>query len=182
MCSGSDPNALPGESTSHREHPNWRLCQARQCDLLLGGISIAVLWLAVSVCSDFCTVLWHAIRFESMYYLCGLCFRQYRRRTKRGGSYGLAPPALHRLAGGQFWPDGKCLFCSLLWAHANVELAVVRFFFGSRVGTLFELFWDFHVRRVKKWGHISSSLLGLAFRRFLVAGSEGRVFSSSEVF
>ena len=50
---------------------------------LLGGISAAVLWLVVSVCSDFCTVLWHAMRFESMYYLCGLelavsgCFRQF---------------------------------------------------------------------------------------------------------
>ena len=50
---------------------------------LLGGSSAAVLWLVVSVCSDFCTVLWHAIRFESTYYLCGLelavsgCFRHF---------------------------------------------------------------------------------------------------------
>ena len=39
---------------------------------LLGGSSAAVLWLVVSVCSDFCTVLWHVTRFESTYYLCGL--------------------------------------------------------------------------------------------------------------
>ena len=58
----------------------------------------------------------------------------------------------------------------------------MRFHFGSGVGTFFELFWDFYVRRVKKWGHISGSVSGLAFRRFLVAGSEGRVFLSSEVF
>ena len=50
---------------------------------LLGDISAAVLWLVVSVCSDFCTVLWHVIRFESTYYLCGLelavsgCFRHF---------------------------------------------------------------------------------------------------------
>ena len=50
---------------------------------LLGDISVAVLWLVVSVCSDFCTVLWHVIRFESTYYLCGLelavsgCFRHF---------------------------------------------------------------------------------------------------------
>ena len=101
---------------------------------------------------------------------------------KAGGLVRPRPPALHRLAGGQFGPDGKCLFCSLLWAHAKVELVEVRFHFGSGVGTFFELFWDFYVRRVKKWGHISGSVSGLAFRRFLVAGSEGRVFLSSEVF
>ena len=29
------------------------------------------------------------------------------------------------------------------------ELVEVRFHFGSGVGTFFELFWDFYVRRVK---------------------------------
>ena len=53
---------------------------------------------------------------------------------KVGGLVRPRPPALHRLAGGQFWPDGKCLFCSLLWAHAKVELVEVRFHFGSGVG------------------------------------------------
>ena len=70
---------------------------------------------------------------------------------KAGGLVRPRPPALHRLAGGQFGPDGTCLFCSLLWAHAKVELVEVRFHFGSGVGTFFELFWDFYVRRVKKW-------------------------------
>ena len=54
--------------------------------------------------------------------------------------------------------------------------------FWVRSGTFFELFWGFHVRRVKKWDHVSGSVSGLAFRRFLVAGSEGRVFLSSGVF
>lgn len=98
---------------------------------------------------------------------------------KAGGLVRPRPPALHRLAGGQFGPDGKCLFCSFLWAHAKVELVEVRSHFGSGVGTFFELFWDFYVRRVKKWGHISGSVSGLAFRRFLVARSG---FLSSEVF
>jgi hypothetical protein len=102
---------------------------------------------------------------------------------KAGGLVRPRPPALHRLAGGQFGPDGKCLFCSFLWAHAKVELVEVRFLhFGSGVGTFFELFWDFYVRRVKKWGHISGSVSGLAFRRFLVAGSEGRVFCHQRSF
>ncbi len=99
---------------------------------LLGGSSAAVLWLVVSVCSDFYTVLWHVIRFKSTYYLCGLelavsgCFWHFfvmRISTpdKAGGLVRLRPPALHRLEGGQFGPDGKCLFCSFLWAHAKEE-------------------------------------------------------------
>ena len=34
---------------------------------------------------------------------------------KAGGLVRPRPPALHRLAGGQFGPDGKYLFCNLLW-------------------------------------------------------------------
>ena len=101
---------------------------------------------------------------------------------KAGGLVRPRPPALHGLAGGQFGPDGKCLFCSLLWAHAKVELVEVRSHFGSGVGTFFELLWDFYVRRVEKWGYISGSDSGLAFRRFLVAGNEGRVFCHQRFF
>jgi hypothetical protein len=53
---------------------------------------------------------------------------------KAGGLVRPRPPALHRLAGGQFGPDGKCLFCSFLWAHAKVELVEVRFIFGPEWG------------------------------------------------
>ena len=90
---------------------------------LLGDISAAVLWLVVSVCSDFCTVLWHVIRFESTYYLCGLelavsgCFRHflccgYRRRTKRGGSYGLAPPLCIGSRGGSSGQTASICFAT----------------------------------------------------------------------
>ena len=84
MCPGSDSIALPGESTSHRELFELEAVPGETVrPSLLGGSSAAVLWLVVSVCSDFCTVLWHVIRFESTYYLCGLelavsgCFRQF---------------------------------------------------------------------------------------------------------
>ena len=162
MCPGSDSIALPGESTSHRELFELEAVPGETVrPSLLGGSSAAVLWLVVSVCSDFCTVLWHVIRFKSTYYLCGLelavlgCFRHFlvmRISTpdKAGGLVRPRPPAFYRLAGGQFGPDGTCLFCSFLWAHAKVELVEVRFHFGSGVGTFFELFWDFYVRRVKK--------------------------------
>jgi hypothetical protein len=89
---------------------------------------------------------------------------------KAGGLVRPRPPALHRLAGGQFGPDGKCLFCSFLWAHAKVELVEVRFHFGSGVGTFFELFWDFYVRRVKNGGHICGSVSGLASEGFWLRG------------
>ncbi len=53
---------------------------------------------------------------------------------KAGGLIRPCPTALHGLAGGQFGPDGKYLFCSLLWAHVKVELLEVRFYFGSKWG------------------------------------------------
>ena len=70
---------------------------------LLGDISAAVFWLVVSVCSDFCTVLWHVIRFERTYYLCGLelavlgCFFAFfvmriATRDKAGGARTALPP------------------------------------------------------------------------------------------
>ena len=84
MCLGSDSIALPGESTSHRELFELEAVPGETVrPSLLGDISAAVLWLVVSVCSDFCTVLWHVIRLESTYYLCRLelavsgCFRQF---------------------------------------------------------------------------------------------------------
>ena len=54
--------------------------------------------------------------------------------------------------------------------------------FWVRSGTFFELFWDFYVRMVKKWGHISGSVSGLAFRRFLVAGLKVGFFCHQRSF
>ena len=61
---------------------------------------------------------------------------------KAGGLVRPRPPALHRLAGGQFGPDGKCLFWQPSLANAKVELAELRFRFGSGMGALFRnRFW-----------------------------------------
>ena len=105
MCPGSDSIALPGESTSHRELFELEAVPGETVRAsLLGGSSAAVLWLVLSVCSDFCTVLWHAIRFESMYYLSGL-------------ELAVSGCPRHLVSCGyrQFGPEGKYLFYNLLW-------------------------------------------------------------------
>ena len=77
---------------------------------------------------------------------------------KAGGLVRPGPPALHRLAGGQFGPDGKCLFCQPSLANAKVELAEL-------LGTVFgppcwaprceETFAE-----AQQWGRFSGSIFG----------------------
>ncbi len=103
-------------------------------------------------------------------------------RTKRRGSYGLAPPLCSGSRGGAVRARRQMFVLQPSLGTCESGACRVAVSFWVRSGTFFELLWDFYVRKVKQWDHISGSVSGLAFRRFLVAGSEGLVFCHQRSF
>ena len=90
----------------------WQFC----CGSLVGGFRLQR-FLHRSVARD--TVRKHVLSLRAGAGRFGLFSAIFVMRIstpdKAGGLVRPRPSALHRLAGGQFGPDGKYLFCNLLW-------------------------------------------------------------------